>query len=274
MISADARHHFFNEGFVEPRLHTFFGQAALIHEQVKQFVHFGVGEAEFAFVGLACPQVSGGRLVHDRRGDVHRLRELADLRLVQIADGIDGAGHVAPQCGVAQQDFGFIARANRQSLEGFRPIIKHDHARPRQDVSLADFRHLRIAADERLDHVGNLNRLTLDLELVNQQLGVFQRIAAGGLVRHADGEHVLRPQRFRGQRAREGGIQSAGKPDDRARETGAGDLGFDESRQDLAREGGVDGEVKAIHSAPISFAKRNARFSRDLTPTSHHPSLP
>lgn len=253
LVAADASDNFVHEGFIEASLDTFFGQVALVNEQVEQLVNLFVGEAEFVLVGLVRPQVGGRRLVDDRRGDVHVARKLADLRLVEVADGIEGGSHVTPNSRIAEQDFGFVARADHESFEVFGAVIQDDHASARHDVAFARLRHVGVFVDERIHHVGDLDRLALDSELVNQQLSMIQRVAAGCFVGHADDQHVLGSEGFGGEGAREGGVDAAREADDGAGESDAGDFGADETCQDLAGEGGIDGEVS--HCDPSSHPR-------------------
>src|SRR5256712_13465514 len=57
-------------------------------------VRAGGGESELVLVGLADPELCSRGLPHDLAGYAEMRRELAQLRLVEVADGVDRAGHV------------------------------------------------------------------------------------------------------------------------------------------------------------------------------------
>ena len=54
-------------------------------------------------------------------------RQLVELRLVEIADRIDGRRHVAELRAVAQQQLALIARAGHQGLERRALVVEHGH---------------------------------------------------------------------------------------------------------------------------------------------------
>ena len=60
-------------------------------------------------------------------GTPNAARKLAHLGFVQVADRVEGAGRVAIEGGITEQDFGFIARAYRQPIESHRLVVKNDH---------------------------------------------------------------------------------------------------------------------------------------------------
>ena len=113
--------------------------------------------------------------VNDDGWDTHCPRQLSRLGFIQIANRVHGCGRIAPQGAVAEQDLGLIACANCQSVENFRLIIQQDHPSPCHNIPFAEIRHLRITLDERINHIRNVNRFALDLELLNDQLSMFQR---------------------------------------------------------------------------------------------------
>src|SRR5712664_655637 len=65
---------------------------AAIDEVIEDEVRLRVGESKLAFVGLALPEVRARRLAHDDLGHTEEHGQLAQLRLVEIADRIEVAG--------------------------------------------------------------------------------------------------------------------------------------------------------------------------------------
>src|SRR5437870_6203046 len=96
---------------VEIMLDEFARAQPAIDHVIQDEVGVGVGEAKLALVGLSLPELRGRRFAHDRLGDADGERELAQLRLVEVADGIDAAGHVAELRAVAEEELGLVARA-------------------------------------------------------------------------------------------------------------------------------------------------------------------
>ena len=74
---------------VEPAAHGRPEADASIDEQREDAVDLLVGEAELVLVGLVGPQVGGRALAQDGRGYAEVTRELAYLRLVEVADRVD-----------------------------------------------------------------------------------------------------------------------------------------------------------------------------------------
>src|SRR5207245_5903792 len=90
-------------------LHLSDGVAA-VDQVVEELVDHPVLEAQLDLVGLAGPEVGRGRLFDDVGWNADHVRELPDLRLVQVAEWIDGAGKVTVDGSVSEQELGFIAR--------------------------------------------------------------------------------------------------------------------------------------------------------------------
>ena len=61
--------------------------------------------------------------------------QLPHLGLIEIANWIYGAGHVAVERAIAQEQLGLVARPQRQAIECDRLVVEDDHARPRQHVA-------------------------------------------------------------------------------------------------------------------------------------------
>src|SRR5688572_12937349 len=92
LVEQDSLHH---PLVIAPRHHLFRPQA-LIEEEIKDLVRRQVVEAQVSLVRLTREEIRGRRLVDDRGGQPEVARELPDLRLVQIAQGVQRA-RVVPE---------------------------------------------------------------------------------------------------------------------------------------------------------------------------------
>jgi len=80
-----------------------FATAPLVDQVVQHRVHGRVAQAELLLVGLSRPEIGARCLVDDPTRQADRARELEDLRLVQVADRIEGERVVAEMRGVAEE---------------------------------------------------------------------------------------------------------------------------------------------------------------------------
>src|SRR5512144_575203 len=71
MVAADALHHRTHKSISKSRLDAIFRRVALIHQEMQELVHFGVGETQLALVGLAFPQVCGWGFLENLFWDAH-----------------------------------------------------------------------------------------------------------------------------------------------------------------------------------------------------------
>src|SRR5574341_2312201 len=69
VVAADALDHGVHKILGKARLDAILGGVALVHQKIQELVHLGVGKSQLALVGLAFPQVGGGRLLDDLLGD-------------------------------------------------------------------------------------------------------------------------------------------------------------------------------------------------------------
>ena len=76
---------------------------------IQQSIHLGITKSQLCLIGLADPQVGGRRLRNDFLRNVQERGQLPDLRLVQVADGIQGGSQIAVKRPVPQQELGFVA---------------------------------------------------------------------------------------------------------------------------------------------------------------------
>jgi hypothetical protein len=95
---------------------------------VEHRIDEGVPEAELLLVGLTLPEVGAGRLVDDRPGQIHAASERKDLGLVEVAEGVERAGHVAEQSAVAEQKLRLVAGADHQRTVRPRHVVEDGHA--------------------------------------------------------------------------------------------------------------------------------------------------
>src|SRR5438874_3784207 len=155
------------------------GPETPIDHVIEDEVRVGVGEAELALVGLPLPELRRRRLVHDRFGNADRERELAELRLVQIAHWIDAAGHVAELRSVAKEELGLVAGPEDDPV---RPGAVVFDALPlaRPLVAEADLVDLRVDAGEVRVHLpGDRHLLEREAELFRELLSVVSGLSGG-----------------------------------------------------------------------------------------------
>src|SRR5438552_13752534 len=149
---------------------------------IENEVGLGVAEPELAFVGLPFPELGGRGFAHDLFGHAEVQRELAQLRLVQVTDRVDPAGHVAELRAVAEEQLGLVARADDNPV-GPRAIVFDalalaghlvPHANPDPRVALVD----RRGAEVRIYLRGDRHLLERETELLRNGARVQSRFLA------------------------------------------------------------------------------------------------
>src|SRR5207302_2647506 len=115
--------------------------------------------------GLAGPEVGRGRLFDDVGGNADHVRELPDLRLVQVAEWIDGAGKVTVDGSVSEQELGFVARPQDQGAPGPGLVIQDRHPLPGHLVATPLLVGVREPAEVGVDLGADVTLEVLNAEL-------------------------------------------------------------------------------------------------------------
>src|SRR5436309_3999686 len=145
---------------------------AAIDEVIQDEVRLRVGESELALVGLTLPEVRARRLAYDDVRHTEEHRHLAQLSLVEIADGIEVAGHVTVSRPVAEEQLGLVARSQHEAvgpsavvLDRF-PLARHLVAAP-YAIDVAE------ASEVRVDLWRDVDLLKRDTERLRDQTSVL-----------------------------------------------------------------------------------------------------
>ena len=184
-----------------------------------------------------------GSFVEDLLGHAQIRRQMVKLRLVEIADGIDGRGHVAELRAVAQEQLALVARAGHQGPERRALVVEHGHPLAGALVGQAKLRGVGKLGEIGVDLVGDRHVDRADAQLVDHRLAVAPRGLAGGFVGHGHGQHVLRPERPGAEERDHAGVDAAGEPDHRPLEPRPANLRADEPAENLRDQFGVDLQV-------------------------------
>ena len=99
----------------------------LVRQLEEDGVDLGVGDADFSFVGLPGPEAGRGLLLQDPSGNAQVGAQLADLGFVQVSHGIDGAGHVAVDRAVADEELGLVAGPQDEGFLASGEIVEDGH---------------------------------------------------------------------------------------------------------------------------------------------------
>ena len=119
-----------------------------------------------------------------------------ELRLVEIADRIDGRRHVAKLRAVAQQQFALVARAGHQL-----PRMLHSGRKARSFARGRTYwpgeaGRRRETGKIGVNLVGNRRVDRLNPQLIDDHLAVASSGLARCLVGYGHGQYILRPQRL------------------------------------------------------------------------------
>ena len=225
-----------DKGRIETLHDQLTGGVPLVYQQVQQLVHLYVGETQFAFVRLPFPEIGTGGLVENGLGHTERSRQLAHLRLVQVADRVQGAGHVAPECAVAQQQLRLVAGADDEGLKCLGLIVDGDHARARHDVAAALGGQLLFPIGIGFDHRRNLEDAVVNAECRHHPMRVTETGRVAGTIGQHDCPHAVRPQRSDRQVGRQRRINAPGQRHHYALVPDLGNLLPDEPVQQARRQ--------------------------------------
>ena len=219
---------------------------ATIDHVVQDEIGVGVREAELALVGLSLPELGRRRLSHDRLGDSEVESELAKLRLVEIADRVDAAGHVAELRAVTEQELRLVARSQNDPIRPGSVVLD---ALPLARHLVADAHpvHVFLAGPEVGIHlVRDRDLLEPEAEPPRKLLRVGARLLRRDSVRREQPEYVLGTERFGCECCGDGAVDTSGDPDDRTPQARLCDLLADEEDKHLAYEHFVDPERRRI----------------------------
>jgi hypothetical protein len=124
---------------------------------------------------------------------------------------LSAEGRVAELRRVAQQDLGLVARADHETAPLDGQIVEHDHARSRHHVAAADLVGDVDGVEVAVDELRNLDLAALDAELGHDLARIALAVGVAGLVRHHHASTFFGPEGARGESARHGRIDAAGK---------------------------------------------------------------
>ncbi len=209
---------------------------------MKEPVDLHVGGPDILLVRLAGPQVGGRGLEDDVAGHAEVQRQPPDLSLVQVPERIDPAGQVTEDRSVPQEQFGLVARAHDQRPLAGRKIVEHRHPLARHLVAAPERRCPSLSLEVGVDHRRDRKPHAPRPEEADHEASVAQAVRTRRAVGEEGADDVPGPQRPHGQSRRGGGVDTARKPQDGARESRLAGLPPDEIGQQ--RGGGRSLEVE------------------------------
>ena len=165
----------------------------------RMAVELLVREADVALVGLAGPEAGRRGLAADRGRHAEVGREVADLRLVEVADGIDRAGHVAVDRAVADEELGLVARPQDEPALARGIVVEDGHPLPGHLVAALDAALRRVGGEVEVDLGGDIDRLVPDAQPRGEGPGVADVFGEGLAVRHDQPQDVPRAEGPGGQ---------------------------------------------------------------------------
>ena len=174
--------------------------------------------------------------------------KLTDLGFIEIPHRVDGAGHVAVDRAVADEEFGLVARAEDEAFFAGRIIVENGHPLPGHFVAFKEAAFGRVEAEVFVDLGRNVQDLGLQAEASGEFQGVFDVGLLALSIGHDQGENVFRAESPGREGGTDGGIESAGKAQDAFGVSELGEFVVDETRQNFFDEGGVN-----LHDCEESF---------------------
>ena len=169
--------------------------------------------------------------------------QLANLSFVEVADGVDGAGHIAEQGPVADEQFGFVAGADDEGVVTLGQVIEDGHALAGHLVPAAELVCIAEEAEVGVDLGRDVENVEGARGDVGNPAGVLEALWRRGGIGHADGADVLLPEAADREHERGGGVQAPREAHDRAVHAGFGGLLSDESGEDVGDQLGINIEI-------------------------------
>src|SRR5438067_6209129 len=167
LVVPDHAHHLLDEAPAEAFRLQLSDPVAAVDQVVEETVHDPVLEPQLGLVRLARPEVGRGRLLHDLSRHTQALGQPPDLSLVEVAERIDGAGHVARDGPVAEQQLGLVAGSEHERAPGPGLVVEDGHTLARHLVAATPLVGLGKAREVAVDLGTDVDCLTGDAELLH-----------------------------------------------------------------------------------------------------------
>ena len=210
---------------------------------------------ELGLVGLAGPEIGAWMLVDDALRHAQGAGQRPHLRLVEVADGVDGGRHVAVDGAVAEKELCLVAGAQHECAECCRVIVEDRHAFTRHLVAAAHRVRVREAGEVGVDLRRDVDPHRPDTSRLHDPVRVGDAVRARTAVRQDEAGDVLGAQRRRRQVRHKRRIDPAREPEHSTPHAALVHLVADEGNEHPLQEIGVGLALSVALPQPLDVRR-------------------